>query len=56
VVTLPAEVFNTGSQANYTTTVACTGATASGSTPGSTFTMPDAMSPARTRTRGLPGT
>src|SRR6185436_12606092 len=42
VVTLPAEVFNTGSQSNYTTTVACVGATPSGSTPGSTFTMPDA--------------
>jgi len=41
-VTLPAEVFNTGSQSNYTTTVACVGATPSGSTPGSTFTMPDA--------------
>ena len=40
-VTLPAETFNVGSQANYTTTVACTGATPSGSTPGSTFTMPD---------------
>jgi hypothetical protein len=41
VVTLPAEVFDTGSQSNYTTTVACTGATLSGSTPGSTFTMPE---------------
>ena len=41
-VTLPAEVFNTGSQSNYTTTVACTGATPSGSSPGATFTMPDA--------------
>ncbi|MBK6395487.1 MAG: IPTL-CTERM sorting domain-containing protein [Betaproteobacteria bacterium] len=40
-VTLPAETFAPGSQANYTTTVACTGATLSGSTPGSTFTMPD---------------
>jgi hypothetical protein len=40
-VTLPAEVFNTGSQSNYTTTVACTGATPSGSSPGATFTMPD---------------
>ena len=43
-VTLPAEQFTTGSQANYTTTVACTGATPSSSTPGptTTFTMPDA--------------
>jgi hypothetical protein len=43
-VTLPAETFNTGSQANYTTTVACTGATPASSTPGpnATFTMPDA--------------
>jgi len=40
-VTLPAEQFTTGSQSNYTTTVACVGATLSGSTPGSTFTMPD---------------
>ncbi len=40
-VTLPAETFAPGSQANYTTTVACTGATVSGNTPGSTFTMPD---------------
>ena len=40
-VTLPAETFNTGSQSNYTTTVACTGATPSGSSPGATFTMPD---------------
>jgi uncharacterized repeat protein (TIGR01451 family) len=43
-VTLPAETFNQGSQSNYTTTVACTGATPSSSTPGpnTTFTMPDA--------------
>ena len=43
-VTLPAEQFTTGSQANYTTTVACTGATPSSSTPGptTTLTMPDA--------------
>jgi uncharacterized repeat protein (TIGR01451 family) len=40
-VTLPAETFAPGSQANYTTTVACTGATLSGSTPGATFTMPE---------------
>jgi hypothetical protein len=40
-VTLPAEQFTTGSQSNYTTTVACVGATLSGSTPGSTFTMPE---------------
>jgi hypothetical protein len=40
-VTLPAETFDTGSQAIYTTTVACTGATPSGSAPGATFTMPD---------------
>ena len=40
-VTLPAETFDTGSQSNYATTVACTGATASGSSPGATFTMPD---------------
>ncbi|HVJ74865.1 MAG TPA: hypothetical protein VNB03_12640, partial [Casimicrobiaceae bacterium] len=41
LVTLPAETFNTGSQASYTTTVACTGATLSGTAPGATFTMPD---------------
>jgi len=42
-VTLPAEQFTTGSQSNYTTTVACTGATPGSSTPGpnATFTMPD---------------
>ena len=43
-VTLPAESFNPGSQANYTTTVACTGVTPTSSTPGpnTTFTMPNA--------------
>jgi uncharacterized repeat protein (TIGR01451 family) len=43
-VTLPAETFNVGSQSGYVTTVACTGATPSSSTPGpnTTFTMPDA--------------
>ena len=40
-VTLPAETFTTGSQANYTTTVACTGVTPSSNQPGATFTMPD---------------
>ena len=41
-VTLPAETFDVGSQAHYTTTVSCTGATPSASTPPATFTMPDA--------------
>jgi uncharacterized repeat protein (TIGR01451 family) len=40
-VTLPAESFTTGSQSSYTTTVACTGATASSSSPPATFTMPE---------------
>ena len=43
-VTLPAETFNAGLQIGYVTTVACTGATPTSSTPGpnTTFTMPDA--------------
>jgi hypothetical protein len=41
-LTLPAETFGPGTQANYATTVACTGVTPSGSAPGATFTMPDA--------------
>jgi uncharacterized repeat protein (TIGR01451 family) len=42
VITLPAETFLVGQQANYTTTIGCTGVTASSNQPGATFTMPDA--------------
>jgi hypothetical protein len=42
VVTLPAETFGVGTQANYTTTVSCTGVTLPPpGVPGASFTMPD---------------